>query len=154
MTACAGAYANLAIHNAIAMARARQRDADGAAAGAAATVFARMYPEDEAAATARLQREVRAIGGARRARFEGGVEVGRAAAQEVLAQLASDRAGEPWTGTVPTGAGKWASMARRPAPPLSAGPRRGAHFGAARLRHRPGGSCAAASVATPRVCFN
>src|SRR5262245_11802646 len=55
------AYMNLAINNAIVMASADGLASDGAAAGAAATVLAHLYPKEEQAITARLQREIQAL---------------------------------------------------------------------------------------------
>jgi len=113
------AYLNLAIHNALVQARAQQQDGDGAVAGASATVLAQLFQKDAAAVTGRLDREVKAVGGAQRARFQQGVEAGRAVGQQVLAQVAGDRAGAPWAGTVPTGDGKWASQVQPAAAPLA-----------------------------------
>src|SRR5262245_25367427 len=56
------AYTNLAINNAIILARQQGRGPAGAAAGAAATVLIFLYPKDEQALTARLARETAAIG--------------------------------------------------------------------------------------------
>ena len=112
------AYVNLAINNAIVAARQQGRKPDGAAAGAAATVLAFLFPRDEAAITGRLARETAALGEAARADFSAGVEIGRAAANDVIAAARNDRSGAAWTGSVPTGADKWASQMQPPGPPL------------------------------------
>ena len=113
------AYMNLAIHNAIAKAGAEKVSSEGAAAGAAATVLTLTFPKDEAATTARLQREVQAIGPATRAAFQAGVNLGRQAGAEVTALARTDRIGQPWAGTLPVGEDKWASRVQPPAPPLA-----------------------------------
>jgi hypothetical protein len=120
------AYLNLAIHNAIVQAKAQGQDADGAAAGAAAGVLSSMFPKDEAATAARLQRETQALGAPSRARFLSGAETGRQVASQVVALAQGDRASVPWTGTLPAGDDKWSSRQQPPAPPG------GANFGAIR----------------------
>ena len=117
------AYMNLAIHNGIVQARSEQLDPDGAAAGAAAVVLGQLFPKDEQATTVRLQREIQALGPAQRQRYQASAEAGRKAAQQALAMMRSDRAADPWSGSVPTGEGKWSSRAQPPAPP--AGPNLG-----------------------------
>lgn len=112
------AYLNLAIHNAIVQSEAGKQGYDGAVAGASATVLAQLFPKDEAAVTARLQREVQAIGSGQRAAFQAGVELGRKVGDQVMAQARTDRVAVAWTGTVPVGEGKWASLANPPAAPL------------------------------------
>jgi len=113
------AYVNVAIHNAIVQAGSEQKSTEGAAAGAAATVLAALFQRDEAATTARLQRETQAIGTTQRAAFQAGVEVGRKVGEQVLAMARADRVAAPWTGSVPVGEGKWASLVQPPAPPLA-----------------------------------
>lgn len=113
------AYMNLAIHNAMAQAGSEKTSSEGAAAGAAATVLVLLFPKDEAATTARLQREVQAIGPAGRAAFQAGVDLGRKAGDQVAAMARTDRIAQPWTGTVPVGEDKWASRAQPPALPLA-----------------------------------
>ncbi|HXD96891.1 MAG TPA: phosphatase PAP2 family protein [Candidatus Acidoferrum sp.] len=112
------AYTNLAINNAIVLARQQDRKADGAAAGAAATVLVFLFPKDEQAITSRLAGETAAIGADARPDFVAGVEIGRAAAGDVIAAAKADRAGAAWSGSVPTGPGKWASQLQPPRPPL------------------------------------
>ena len=120
------AYLNLAINNSIVQARARGLEPDGAAAGAAAIVLAALFPKDEAATNARLQREVGALGPQQRERFLAGVEVGRQVGAETVALAKADRASSAWTGTVPSGEDKWSSLQQPPAPPA------GAHLGGIR----------------------
>ncbi len=115
------AYVNVAIHNAMVQAGAERQSTEGAAAGAAATVLAVLFPRDEAATTARLQREIQAIGAARRDAFRAGTEVGRRVGEQVLAMARADRVSAPWTGSVPVGEGKWVSLAQPPAAPLAPG---------------------------------
>jgi PAP2 superfamily len=112
------AYTNLAINNAIVLARQQGRKPDGAAAGAAATVLAFMFPKEEQAITSRLAGETASLGAEARSDFAAGVEIGRAAARDVIAAAKNDRADAAWTGTVPTGADKWASQLQPPRPPL------------------------------------
>lgn len=113
------AYLNLAINNAIVAAQKQGRKPAGAASGAAATVLAFAFPKDEAAINARLAGETASLGTANRADFTAGVDIGRAAATEVIASAKSDRVGVEWTGTVPTGADKWASQFKPARPPLA-----------------------------------
>ena len=113
------AYLNVAIHNAIVQARSEQKSTEGAAAGAAATVLAQLFTRDEAAITARLQREVQALGTSERAAFQAGVDVGRKAGEQVLAMARADRVAAPWAGSVPAGEGKWSSLVQPPAQPLA-----------------------------------
>jgi hypothetical protein len=47
-----------------------------------------------------------------------GEAIGRAAAQELLAERAGDNAAAAWSGSMPNGAGAWYSGASPPAPPL------------------------------------
>lgn len=115
------AYMNLAINNAIVEAQRQGRKPDGAAAGAAATVLAVVFPKDEPAISRRLAGEQAALGPDGRSDFAAGAEIGRTAAAAVIASAKDDRAGLPWTGSVPTGADKWSSRAQPPQPPLGPG---------------------------------
>jgi hypothetical protein len=118
------AYVNLAINNAIVVARQQGRKSDGAAAGAAAAVLIHLFPKEEQAIAGRLSGETAALGiDGPRADFESGVESGRAAAAEVIALAKADRSDLVWSGTVPIGTDKWSSRAQPPRPPL--GPRLG-----------------------------
>jgi hypothetical protein len=112
------AYTNLAINNAIVVARQQGRKPDGAAAGAAATVLAFVFAKEEPAIASRLAAETAAIGAEGRADFADGVEIGRVAAANVVTAAKEDRAGTTWAGTVPTGPDKWASQSQPPRPPL------------------------------------
>jgi len=113
------AYLNLAIHNAIAQSDKEKQSSDGAVAGAAASVLSQLFAKDEAAINARLQREIQAIGSGQRAAFQAGVDLGRKVGDQVMAQARTDRVAAAWTGTVPVGEGKWASLVNPPAPPLA-----------------------------------
>ncbi len=115
------AYLNLAIHNAMARAGSEKASSEGAVAGAASTVLVLMFPKDEAATAARLQREVLSIGQVGRPAFQTGVDLGRKVGDDVSAQARIDRVTQPWTGNLPAGDGKWASRAQPPTPPLAPG---------------------------------
>src|SRR5262245_16595527 len=115
------AYTNLAINNAIILARQQGRGPAGAAAGAAATVLVFLYPKDEQALTARLARETAAIGAEDRADCAAGVEIGRAAAADVITAARNDRVATPWTGSLPTGSDTWVSQNQPATPPLGPG---------------------------------
>jgi hypothetical protein len=112
------AYTNLAINNAIVVARQQGRKPDGAAAGAAATVLAFVFPKEEQAIASRLANETAAIGADGRSDFAAGVEIGRAAANDVVTGAKNDRSGATWSGSVPTGPDKWSSQLQPPRPPL------------------------------------
>lgn len=113
------AYLNLAIHNAIVQSDKEKQASDGAVAGAAAAVLSQLFAKDEAAVNGRLQREIQAIGSGQRAGFQSGVDLGRKVGDQVMAQARTDRVAAAWTGTVPVGEGKWASLVTPPAPPLA-----------------------------------
>ena len=117
------AYMNLAINNAIVLARQQGRGSEGAAAGAAAAVLAYVFPKEEQAILARLDNEMAAIGSNGRANFSGGVEIGRTAAADVIASAKADRSSLAWSGPAPTGPDKWVSLTKPPSNPL--GPRLG-----------------------------
>jgi hypothetical protein len=112
------AYMNLAINNAIVVARQQGRKPDGAAAGAAATVLAFVFPKEEQAIGSRLAGETAAVGANGRQDFAAGVEIGRAAATDVIGLAKDDRAGATWSGSVPAGPDKWVSQLQPPRPPL------------------------------------
>jgi hypothetical protein len=113
------AYLNLAIHNAMVQSDKEKQSSDGAVAGAAAAVLSQLFAKDEAAVNARLQREIQAMGSGQRAAFQAGVDLGRKVGDQVVAQARTDRVAVAWTGTVPVGEGKWASLVNPPAPPLA-----------------------------------
>jgi PAP2 superfamily len=117
------AYVNLAINNALILARNQGRVSDGAAAGAAAAVLTYLYPKEEQAIGTRLAGEQAAIGNASRADFAAGIDLGRKAAADVIASAKADRSDVAWTGTVPQGPDKWSSRFQPARPPL--GPRLG-----------------------------
>jgi PAP2 superfamily protein len=112
------AYMNLAINNAIVAARQQGRKPDGAAAGAAATVLIFVFQKEEQAIASRLAGETTALGAEARSDFAAGVEIGRAAANNVITAAKNDRAGATWSGSVPTGQDKWSSRLQPPRPPL------------------------------------
>jgi len=119
------AYMNLAINNAIVVARTQGKKPEGAAAGAAASTLIFFFPKDEQTIAARLAGETAALGASGyRPDFSAGVEVGRAAAADAIAMAKADRANVAWSGTLPTGDDKWSSRSQPPAPPL--GPQLGA----------------------------
>ena len=93
------AYVNLAINNGIVLARQQGRKPDGAAAGAAATVLGYLFPKDEAAISTRLSGETAAIGDGLRADFAAGVELGRTAAADVVAERENRPRRPPLVGT-------------------------------------------------------
>jgi hypothetical protein len=118
------AYVNLSINNAIVLSRQQGRKPDGAAAGAAAATLIYLFPKDEQAIAGRLAGETAALGpDGKQAEFAAGVEIGRAAAADVIAAAKADRSDLAWSGPLPTGADKWSSRAQPARPPL--GPRLG-----------------------------
>jgi hypothetical protein len=119
------AYTNLAINNAIVVARTKGLRPEGAASGAAATMLMFFFPKDEQVIAARLAGETAALGAnGYRGDFSAGVDVGRTSAADVVAWAKADRAGVAWTGSLPTDPSKWSSRSQPPAPPL--GPQLGA----------------------------
>jgi hypothetical protein len=113
------AYLNPGIDNAIVMARTKGIKPQGAAAGAAAEILVYFFPKEEQVIASRLARETAALGAkSYRPDFVAGVEVGRSAGADVIAMAKADRANVPWSGTLPTGAGKWSSLTQPPTPPL------------------------------------
>ena len=84
------------------------------AAISAASVVALSYlhPADAAALEVRLDEYLQAEGwpGERHADRESGEAIGRAIAAQVVTRAQGDRFFAPWTGTVPTGPGKWVSI--------------------------------------------
>jgi hypothetical protein len=112
------AYVNVAINNAIVLARTNGTRPEGAAAGAASATLAYLFPKEEKAASSRLDAETAALGALHRSEFVAGIELGRAAASEVIAMAKADRSGAAWPGTVPSGEDKWASLAKPPSAPM------------------------------------
>ena len=117
------AYVDLAINNAIVVARQQGRAPDGAVAGAAAMTLTYLFPKEEEAIGQRLAGELAATGIDRQAEFAAGVEIGRASAAYVIAAAKTDRSDLLWAGTLPSGANVWSSRAQPARPPL--GPRLG-----------------------------
>jgi hypothetical protein len=112
------AYVNLAINNAIVAANANATRPEGAAAGAAAATLAYLLPKENKAIAARLDAEAMAMGAPHRAGFARGMEIGRAAAADVIAMAKADRSSAPFTGVQPAGEDKWTSLATPPGAPL------------------------------------
>jgi membrane-associated phospholipid phosphatase len=117
------AYVNLAINNAIVIARQQGRRPEGAISGAAATTLAAFFPKEEEAIGQRLAGEMAAMGIDGQAEFAAGADVGRSVATVVIATAKSDRSDLVWVGPPPTGADRWSSRAQPARPPL--GPRLG-----------------------------
>ncbi|HEX3633239.1 MAG TPA: phosphatase PAP2 family protein [Casimicrobiaceae bacterium] len=117
------AYVNLAINNAIIVARQQGRRPEGAISGAAATTLVALFPKEEEAIGQRLAGEMAAMGIDGQAEFAAGVNVGRAVATVVIATAKTDRSDLVYVGPLPTGADRWSSRAQPPRPPL--GPRLG-----------------------------
>lgn len=115
-------YLALAQRNAAVLARQNGHHPDGAVAGASATVLSFFFPDAAQAIQAQLDRETAALGAAGpRGEFAAGVEIGKRAADDVIASAKTDRSDSAWTGTAPTTPGVWVSQARPPAPPLYTG---------------------------------
>jgi hypothetical protein len=112
------AYVNLAMNNAIVLARANGVKAEGAAAGAAAATLAHFFPKEANAVAARLAAEQAALGPMHRDAFTTGAEIGRAAAADIVDLAKADRATIAWSGSVPSAEDKWSSRSSPPAPPL------------------------------------
>lgn len=89
----------------------------GAVAGASAPVLAYGFPLDTAGISATLRNEEAALPPAEQEDFRTGATIGRAVATVVLNRARNDRFTATWTGTVPTGPGKWTSLSTPPAPP-------------------------------------
>ena len=117
------AYVNLAINNAIIIARQQGRRPEGAISGAAATTLVAFFPKEEEAIGQRLAGEMAAMGIDGQTEFAAGVEVGRGVATVVIATAKTDRSDLVWVGPLPAGADRWSSRAQPPRPPL--GPRLG-----------------------------
>jgi hypothetical protein len=112
------AYVNLAINNGIVLAGTSGAKSEGAAAGAAAAVLVALLPREEKAIAGRLSGEMDALGANHRADFTAGVEIGRAAAGEVVAMAKADRSSVAWSGAAPGGGDKWSSLTTPPSPPM------------------------------------
>lgn len=117
------AYLNLAINNAIVVARQQGRRPEGAISAAAATTLVAFFPKEEETIGQRLAGEMAAMGIDGQAEFAASVEIGRTVATAVIATARTDRSDLLWAGPLPTGADKWSSRAQPARPPL--GPRLG-----------------------------
>jgi hypothetical protein len=114
-------YLALAQRNAAVLARQRKSDVDGAVAGASAAVLAFFFPSSARAIDVQLAREMGALGtNGPRAAFAGGVEIGKRAADDVIAAAKTDRSDLAWSGSAPSIPGAWKSQAQPPQPPLFA----------------------------------
>lgn len=91
----------------------------GAVAGASAQVLAFFFPTAAATFETRLAAEANAPPGQVHPQFTRGVFLGRSTGDAVVESCKNDGFTTPWTGTVPTGAGKW----------IANGPPAGATFG-------------------------
>ena len=112
-------YLTLAQRNAGVLARQSGRSVDGAIAGASAAMLAFFFPNTAQAIDAQLSREVASLGAnGPRADFATGVEIGKRAADDVIAAAKTDRSDLVWTGQVPGTPGSWKSQAQPPQPPL------------------------------------
>lgn len=79
----------------------------GAVAGASATVLSFFFPAAAAALEQRVESEGYALPGDVHPHFTRGVAIGRAIGAAMVNRVKADRFTTPWTGTVPTGPGKW-----------------------------------------------
>jgi hypothetical protein len=116
------AYLALAQRNAAVATRHSGRNIDGAVAGASAGVLAFLIPNANQAINAQLAGEIASLGAnGPRGDFAAGLEIGKRAADDVIASAKADRSDAVWSGTVPTTSGAWTSQVRPPAPPLYTG---------------------------------
>jgi PAP2 superfamily len=114
-------YLTLAQRNAAVLAGQRKTSVDGAVAGASAAVLAFFFPNAAQAIDAQLVREIGALGAAGpRGDFAAGVEIGKRAADDVIAAAKTDRSDLVWSGSAPSAPGAWKSQAQPPQPPLFA----------------------------------
>jgi membrane-associated phospholipid phosphatase len=79
----------------------------GAVAGASARVLTFFFPASAAAIEQRVLMEGEAGPGNVHPQFTRGLSVGRTAGNSMVTRLQNDHFTAPWTGTVPTGPGKW-----------------------------------------------
>jgi len=89
----------------------------GAVAGASAPLLQYGFPLDSAGIDAVLRNEEAALPPAEQADFRVGEGIGRSVAAQVITRARNDRFTATWSGTVPTGPGKWSSLSNPPAPP-------------------------------------
>ena len=83
----------------------------GAIAGASAATLAFLYPAEAASLDAMVLAQGEAGPGEPHPHYARGVEIGRAAAAQLLERARTDGFSTPWTGTVPTGPGLWLRLA-------------------------------------------
>ena len=86
--------------------RARYESERGAVAGASAAILTFFFPSQSTAFEQLVANEATARGNTH-PEFTDGLAVGRQVAQELIARAQNDRFTVPFTGTIPTGAGKW-----------------------------------------------
>jgi hypothetical protein len=114
-------YLTLAQRNAGVVARQSGRNVDGAVAGASVGVLAFFFSNTAQAIDAQLAGEMAALGAnGPRADFAAGVEIGKRAADDVIAAAKTDRSDLVWAGQVPSTPGTWKSQAQPSQPPLFA----------------------------------
>ena len=90
----------------------------GAVAGATAVVLRYLFPADSVLIESVVRAAEAPLSEAQRAVFRQAELAGRGVGTKVVARASVDRFNATWTGTVPTGPGKWSSLAVPPAPPL------------------------------------
>jgi hypothetical protein len=114
-------YLTLAQRNGAVLARQSGRNVDGAVAGASAGVLAFFFPNTAQAIDAQLAHEIASLGAnGPRADFAAGAEIGKRAADDMIAAAKTDRSDLVWSGQVPSTPGTWKSQAQPPQPPLFA----------------------------------
>jgi membrane-associated phospholipid phosphatase len=118
-------YLGLAQYNSVVVAEnAEENDsrpsAQGAVAGASAAVLTYIFPSSAAFIESQLaaQKAVPQRPGEGHSDFAAGEQIGRAVGAEVVVNARTDRFDAVWTGTVPTGPGKWISSSAPPVLPL------------------------------------
>ena len=90
-----------------------------ATAAASAAALSYLYPAETDSLQARLQRQIVADEAKGLGSQASGAEVGRAAADPVIALAKTDGLTAAWTGSVPAGPGMWFSSAKPAAPPAT-----------------------------------
>jgi membrane-associated phospholipid phosphatase len=87
--------------------RSRYESERGAVAGASAQILSFLFPDAAASLEALLADDGSATAGEVHPQFVRGVEIGRAMGDVMIEWARTDHFNDRWTGTVPTGAGKW-----------------------------------------------
>ncbi|MCU0650005.1 MAG: vanadium-dependent haloperoxidase [Gemmatimonadaceae bacterium] len=90
----------------------------GAVAGASAMVLAYLFPVDSQMIETVVRSEEDALPEGHREWYRLGERMGREVGAATVARAKADRFAAVWSGTIPTGPGKWSSLASPPAPPL------------------------------------